>query len=96
MDLMFVVSTPEAGQYLGPLAAACERRGLHWVCFFTNDGVRAVFHGQVSSLLPRAGRAVVCGEAWTRYHGDTPCPVEVGSQTDHSALVAEAQRIVSL
>ena len=96
MDLMFVISNPEAGTYLGPLLAACERRGLHWSCFFTNDGVRAVMHDKVRSLLPRAAQAAVCGDSWKRFMGDADCPIEVGSQTEHSALVAEAEKIVSL
>lgn len=96
MDLMFVVSTPEAAKYLAPLAAACERRGLHWACFFTHDGVRVAADERVKALLPRAAAAVACAESWRRFMGEAACPVELGSQTEHSALVAEAARIVSL
>lgn len=93
---MFVVSSAEAAKYLAPLAAACERRGLHWGCFFTNDGVRVAADDRLKALLPRAGAAVACSESWRRFMGEAACPVELGSQTEHSALAAQAERIVSL
>lgn len=96
MDLMFVISNPDAGKYLAPLTAACERRGLHWSCFFTNDGVRVAMEKPVMALLPRASRSVACSTSWQRFMGDVSCPVELGSQTEHSALAADAGRIVSL
>ena len=43
-----------------------------------------------------AARAVVCEESWHRFCPDSPCPVELGSQTVNSALMGEAQRVVSL
>jgi hypothetical protein len=43
-----------------------------------------------------AERVVVCEHSWARFMGDTPCPVELGSQTQNSIMVGEADRIVSL
>jgi hypothetical protein len=39
---------------------------------------------------------VVCEESWHRFCPGSACPVELGSQTVNSALVGEAQRVVSL
>ncbi|HKK14178.1 MAG TPA: hypothetical protein VKA14_05905 [Gammaproteobacteria bacterium] len=96
MDLMFVVTTAESVRYLAPLTAACERRGLHWSCFFTNDGVKVLGDEQVRSLMKRASGAAVCGDSWDRYMGAADCPVERGSQTEHSAMLGRARRVVSL
>lgn len=33
MNILFVVSTPEAGRVLLPMAAACRRKGITWGFF---------------------------------------------------------------
>jgi len=96
LDLLFVVSTDRGARVLAPLAAACGRAGKAWGCFFTNDGVKLLADDEVARLMPGARRAVACEHSWQRFMGESPCPVELGSQTDHSALVAEAARVVAL
>ncbi|HUW36939.1 MAG TPA: hypothetical protein VMV91_06370 [Rhodocyclaceae bacterium] len=96
LDLLFVVSTDRGARVLAPLAAACGRAGKVWGCFFTNDGVKLLADDALKKLMPGAGRAVACEHSWQRFMGESPCPVELGSQTDHSALVAEAASVVAI
>lgn len=96
MNLLFIVSTPDAGRVLLPLAAACKRKGARWSCFFTHDGVSVLAEPEMKEAACCAQRMVACEHSWARYMGDTPCPVELGSQTQNSIMVGEADRIVSL
>lgn len=93
---MCVVSTRGSASVLAPLLGACCRRGIDWGCFFTNDGVKVLADAAVLEHLSVATRAVVCDASWTRYMAGRDCPVELGSQTDHSAMLGEARRVVSL
>ncbi|GAB4165396.1 MAG: hypothetical protein Fur0039_01330 [Rhodocyclaceae bacterium] len=96
IDILFHVSTPGAARILLPLAQACARARVGFACFFTHDGVRVLEDAALRAALRAAGRAVACGESWKRFGGAEACPVELGSQTDDSALMGEAARVVSL
>ncbi|WP_275099076.1 hypothetical protein [Sedimenticola hydrogenitrophicus] len=96
MSLLFIVSTPGAGRLLLPLVAACQRKGARWSCFFTNDGVNNLADPDIKEATRCALRVVVCEHSWARYMGEKICPVELGSQTQNSIMVGEAERIISL
>lgn len=96
MDMLIVVSTDRGAQVAASLAKACVRRGTSWACFFTNDGVKALGTQEVAELVSTAHAAIACEHSWHRFMEETACPVELGSQTNHSALVAQAARIVTL
>ena len=95
VDLLIVVSTDCSARVLVPLAKACRRAGVAWSCFFTNDGVKLLADDEVKNLMGAAARAIACEYSWERFMGDSPCPVERGSQTDHSALVADTATVVA-
>jgi hypothetical protein len=96
MDVLFIVSTPEGGRVLAPLANACRRRGANWGCFFTNDGVAALGDPGVQKILHCTDSAVACEHSWARFHGEAPCPVTLGSQTNNSAMLGQAARVIGL
>ncbi|WP_127474997.1 hypothetical protein [Sulfurivermis fontis] len=96
MDLLIDVSTPDAAPVLVPLLQALHRRGSEWAIFFTNDGVKALSDPQLAGLLHLAEQAVACEFSWERHMGHAPCPVTIGSQTNHSMLAANAARIIGL
>ena len=96
MEMLFVVSTDRGGQILAPLAHACIRKGIRWGCFFTNDGVRLLADSDIRSLMDAANPALACEHSWQRFMAGESCPVELGSQTNHSALLATAARVVAI
>lgn len=96
IDVLVVVSSTRAAKLLEPLARACRRRGVSWACFFTHQGVALLADQELLPTLPPEGRAVACEHSWQRYMGKAACPVTLGSQTNHSALIAQATRIVAL
>jgi hypothetical protein len=96
MDVLFEVSSERARSVLLPAARACARKSLTWSCFFTHHGVRNLADPELVTLLAEAQSAVACEHSWTNFMGRAECPVELGSQTDNSRLVAEAARVVSL
>jgi len=96
MKILFVVSNPESKEALLGLTEACTRRKQTFLCFFTGDGVEILSDSQVIEILSNAERAVVCEHSWGKYFADQQPPIEEGSQTDHSAMVSKAERVVSL
>jgi hypothetical protein len=96
MDLLFFVSTPEAARILVPLAAACRRARRPYACFFTDAGVATLDAAAVRDSAAGAERAVACEESWHRFRATAACPVELGSQTDNSALAGSARHVLSL
>lgn len=95
MDLMYVISSPGAAEVLVPLLSACRRRGASWGCFFTDDGVQALDDARVRDLMSCAQRAVACELSWERFQHGRECPVELGSQTNNSAMMSEARHVIS-
>lgn len=96
MQLLIVVSTPQAGPILVGLIEACRRRGAECGVFFTNDGVKSLGDAAVRTVMRWADRAVVCENSWDRHMEGQNCPVERGSQTDNSLMAGHASKIVSL
>lgn len=97
MEIFFHVSTEAGGRnLLRPLAAACIRAGRSFAVFFTHEGVRALDDPALVDAVRGAQTAAVCEESWHRFAPDADCPVALGSQTNNSALIGAAIRVVSL
>lgn len=96
MDVLLHITTPGAARFAAPLARAFAARGATWGCFLTNDGVRSLEDGDFAAELAKAERIAVCENSWDLHMRGRACPVERGSQTINSALVAKARRVVSL
>ena len=96
MDILIIVSNSESGPIASALALAASRAHASWGVFFTNDGVRILGDDAVVAAMQGAKNAVACHESWCTYMAEKLCPVEEGSQTNNSALVAQAARIISL
>ena len=96
MNILFHVSTPGGGASLAPLALAAQRAGASFAAFFTHEGVLGLKEAELLTALQGAERAVVCEESWHRFCPGLTCPIENGSQTINSGLMAEAERVVAL
>lgn len=96
MDVLLHVTNPEAVRIAEPLARALTAKGASWGCFLTNDGVRVLDDAAFASALEGAAHVAVCEHSWDLHMNGRDCAVERGSQTVNSALMAEAQRVVSL
>jgi len=96
MDLLILVTHPDAAPMVKSLARACARAGIEWGVFFTHEGVRLLQDPELCEVLRQARTAVACLDSWSRCMRDDPCPVEMGSQTDSSALAGRARQVISL
>jgi hypothetical protein len=96
MNILFEVSSGDAADVLVPLARACDRNAVAWSCFFTGDGVKTLARDDVLATVAGAAKAAACEVSWERYMGEKPCPVEIGSQTNNSAMVGDTDKIISL
>jgi hypothetical protein len=96
MNILFEVTSQDAADILVPLASACDRAGVTWGCFFTGDGVHSISSKDVTEAVKTAVTAIVCEASWEGYMGEQECPVELGSQTNNSTFVGDADKIISL
>lgn len=97
MDLLITVSNKDSAPLLAPLLRACKRRSCNCEVFITHEGVQTLQHENVISLFEDTGfKATACHDSWERYTNNKECPVTLGSQTNHSEMMARADRIISL
>jgi len=96
MDVLLHLTTPDAVRIAKPLASALSRQGVTWSCFLTNDGVTALSDAEFLGVSEGAERIAVCEHSWDLHMAGQTCPVETGSQTINSQLMAEAAKVVSL
>jgi hypothetical protein len=96
MKILFEVSSGDAATVLVPLARACDRNAVTWSCFFTGDGVKTLARDDVLATVAEAAKATACEVSWERHMGDQACPVEIGSQTNNSAMVGDVSKVISL
>ena len=96
MDLLIIVSNAKSKPVLLPLAQACAAKGINWAVFFTNDGVAMLGDEKLVKALGSTSQAIVCHESWIKFMSEAPCPLELGSQTNNSAMLADATRVLGL
>ncbi|MBL4615182.1 MAG: hypothetical protein JKY27_09955 [Magnetovibrio sp.] len=96
MDVLLHLTTPDAAKLAAPLGQALTRSGASWGCFLTNDGVTALDNTEFLSACADAERVAVCEHSWDLHMTGQSCPVEKGSQTINSALMAQAAKVISL
>jgi hypothetical protein len=96
MKILFEVSSGGAADVLVPLARAFDRNAVTWSCFFTGDGVKTLTRDDVLAILAGAAKAAACEVSWERHMGDQSCPVEIGSQTNNSAMAGDVDKVISL
>jgi len=96
VDVLFEVTSEGAAAVLLPLASACDRAGVSWGCFFTGDGVLSLSNKDVAEMVNTANTAITCEASWQLYMGERECPVELGSQTNNSTFVGDADKVISL
>ena len=96
MELLITVTRPCA-DHLEPLLRACLRRQCDWQVFLTGDGMQVLQSQTLADLLVQnCERVVACHDSWRAFHDENECPLTVGSQTNHSDMVARAERVVGL
>ena len=97
MEIMLHITSRDAGALATALMRALSRAEVSWGCFVTNDGAELLRDSKFTDALGGAGRAVVCEHSWKKLvNAPQNCPVEQGSQTINSTMMAEAERLVSL
>ncbi len=96
MDILLHITTPQAAPVAAALGRAFNAKGASWAAFLTNDGVKALDDADFAAARVGADRVAVCEHSWDAYMSGRDCPVERGSQTVNSGLMAEAVRVISL
>jgi hypothetical protein len=97
MELLITISNQKCDQLLEPLLQACRRRSCNLEVFLTHEGVQVLNNPSIVKLLQETNTpAVTCHDSWVRHCEHADCPVTLGSQTNHSEMMARAERVISL
>jgi len=96
MQLLITVSNSQAGSLLEPLLNACVRAGCEWGLFLTNDAAKFAAEAWLLNVARHSLGVVVCQESWTGHMQDAPCSLTLGSQSNHSEMIGQADRVISL
>lgn len=96
MDVLLHITSPKSAPIASALGRAFNAQGATWACFLTNDGVKVLDDPAFNAARTGAVRSAVCEKSWEIHMAGHDCPVERGSQTLNSSLMAEAVRVVSL
>ena len=96
MKILFVISNPKTSEVLKGISEACSRAKQEYLCFFTGDGVQLLQDEKIISVIQTAERNVACEHSWEKHFSTQELPIEKGSQTDHSGMIAMVDRVVSL
>jgi len=96
MKIVITVTRTDSHGRIRGLTRACQRRNINYSLFFTADGVSTLGDSQVIECAAHADEAIACEFSWDQQGTKDQCPVEIGSQTDHSRLLKTADRLVTL
>jgi len=95
-DLLLVLSNRNSGPIAQQLVSACNRSDKRVAIFLTGDAAVLAGDNRFSTTFANAQAAIVCAESWELSASQETCLVQLGSQTDHSRLAADANNIISL
>ena len=96
MDILFEATSEGAAAILLPLTSACDRAGVSWGCFFTDDGVLSRSNKDVVEMVKTAGTSIICENSWEKHMGERECPIKIGSQTNNSEFAGEADEVINI
>jgi len=96
IDLLVVVARVGGGPIAKQMLLACERKHKRTAIFLTGEAAVLAGDSEYSQVYSNAVAAIVCAESWHSAKLTVDCLMELGSQTDHSRLVGDAEQIVSL
>jgi len=96
MNIVITVSRNESRGLVCGLTRACRRNNVDYSLFFTGAGIGTLDDAAVIECSTFASEAIACEFSWEEQRAREQCPVEIGSQTDHSRLLKTADRLVTL
>jgi hypothetical protein len=96
IDLLVVLSNKKSGPVAEQLVNACARMEKRSALFITGDAAELAGDKRYDAMFQSTGTAIVCAESWDGSASEQKCLVQLGSQTDHSRLAGEADKIMSL
>ena len=94
--VLFVISHQNASKVFEPLAMSCIRQNISYECFFTGIGVKNLNESALEYVIQSAQKSIVCHQSWEIHCQNNKSPVEEGSQTNLSEMIAKHDRVISL
>lgn len=97
MDLLITVSNNKSVTLLTPLLHATTRHACHCELFLTHTGVELLNDQNLVNTIKDSNiTAIACHDSWIRYADGKDCQITLGSQTNHSEMIARARQVISL
>ena len=96
MNILLVISHNNLENFLHPLLEKFNEREIKFSCFFTGTGVLNLTDSKLLKVLDISSKAIVCHQSWEKYFPEKKSPIEEGSQTNLSEMIAGDFKVVSL
>lgn len=96
MNILLVISHDNLENFICPLITKFIERKIDFQCFLTGSGVMNLNKKEVVALINKGEKSIVCHQSWQRYFGEKKPPIDEGSQTNLSEMIAEDIKVVSL
>lgn len=96
MNILLVISHNDLEKFLQPLLEKFNERKINFSCFFTGTGVLNLTDSKLLKILNISSKAIVCHQSWEKYFPEKKSPIEEGSQTNLSEMIAGDYKVFSL
>ena len=96
MNILLVISHEDLENFLQPLLEKFNERKINFSCFFTGIGVLNLSDSKLLNVLNNSAKAIVCHQSWEKYFPEKKSPIEEGSQTNLSEIIAGDYKVFSL
>jgi hypothetical protein len=96
MNILLVISHADLENFLHPLLEKLNEREINFSCFFTGTGVLNLSNSKLLKSLNNSSKAIVCHQSWEKYFPKKKSPIEEGSQTNLSEMIAGDYKVFSL
>ena len=96
MNILLVISHNNLENFLHPLLEKFNEREIKFSCFFTGTGVLNLTDSKLLKVLDISSKAIVCHQSWNKYFPEKKSPIEEGSQTNLSEMIAGDYKVLSL
>jgi len=96
MNILLVISHNNLENFLHPLLEKFNEREIKFSCLSTGTGVLNLTDSKVLKVLDISSKAIVCHQSWNKYFPEKKSPIEEGSQTNLSEMIAGDYKVFSL
>jgi len=96
VNLLLIISHKNLELFLNPFLSKLIENEINFQCFFTGSGVLNLEEKKLITLLEKSSSSIVCHQSWQKFFKEKQSPIDEGSQTNLSEMIAKEVKVISL